>query len=299
MTMPESVQFFQFDAKGEGEAKFVAPGDELIFFTASQWHKRLTPLLSQIVMKEENAVASTCPEHVDTEPSWLFKLPLPKDKLTELSHKNFTSETLKKVRWVRKMYREWRAHHHGLGLEYIACDLEDRVTISEALLKFALCHFITEIKKVDGSDFPGKTLYDIIICMQFHLECMGFAFKIINSEAFCDVKYMLDNTMMSCVASGIGLSVKQAEILSVTDKDYLWSMGHLGTSNPDQLLNTVVFCVGKGFASRAGKEHQALRGIPFNSQFKFIHDTDNEVYLQYTEDIGLKTNKGGIKHKKV
>ena len=50
---------------------------------------------------------------------------------------------------------------------------------------------------------------------------------------------------------------------------------------------------------RAGKEHRALRGIGFNSQFKFLHNPDGEIFLQYTEDIGLKTNKGGLKHRQV
>ena len=105
--------------------------------------------------------------------------------------------------------------------------------------------------------------------------------------------------MKAGVASGIGIIVKQAEVLSSTDEDYLWSSGYLGTSNPEQLLNTMVFCVGKGFGLCAGKEHRALRAIPFNSQFRFMCDDDSEIYLEYTENIGLKMNKGGIKHKKV
>ena len=197
------------------------------------------------------------------------------------------------------MYMEWRSYQHDLGFDYIACDLEDDSTITGTSLTYALCRFITEVKKVDGADFPGKTLYDILICIQFHLECLGFAFKIINDPTFCDVKYTLDNSMKMCVASGIGLSVRQGKVLSVMDEDYLWSLGILGVSNPQQLLNTVVFSVGKGFALHAGKEHRALRGIPFNSQLKFLRDDDKEYFLRYTEDIGLKTNKGGIKHKKV
>ena len=61
--------------------------------------------------------------------------------------------------------------------------------------------------------------------------------------------------MKQRVAAGIGISLKQAEVLSVTDEDYLWSLGYLGTSNPEQLLHTVVFSIGKGFALRASKEH--------------------------------------------
>ena len=212
-----------------------------------------------------------------------FNDPLPNEALSELSHKNFSPETLKKVRWVHKMYHKWRDHRHGFGLEFIACDLEDWSTITASSLAFALCRFITEVKKVDGSDFPGKTLYDILVCMQFHLECLGFAFKLVSDTLpFQDLKYTLDNTVKQHVATGIGITLKQAEVLSVTDEDYLWSMGLLGTSNPWQLLNTMVFCVSKAFALRVGKGHRALHAIPFDSQFKFLCDSDNEYYLRYT-----------------
>ena len=203
---------------------------------------------------------------------------------------------MKKVPWVRKMYNEWRTYRHANGFEFITCDIEDPKSICEESLIFALCHFITEVKKVNGEDFPGKTLYDIIICIQFHLECLGFSYKLINHAAFKDLKFTLDNTMKMRTACGIGISVKQAEVLSATDEDYLWS---LGTSNPDQLLNTVVFCIRKGFALHAGQEHRALHNLSFSSQFKFIKNNDGEYYMQYTEDIGLKTNKGGLKHRKL
>ena len=60
----------------------------------------------------------------------------------------------------------------------------------------------------------------------------------------------------------------------------------------------MVFTIGKAFALHAGKEHRALRLPPFSSQLQFMHDTDGEVFIRYTEDVGLKTNKGGIKHRK-
>ena len=156
---------------------------------------------------------------------------------------------LKQVRWIRKMYREWWSYRNSQGLAFMACDLEDKATITAKSLKFALCRFITEVKKIDGQDFPGKTLYHLVVCIQFHLECLGFAFKIINDPAFKDLKFMLDNTMKARVSQGIGLSVKQVQVITATDEDLLWSLGLLGTSHPEQLLNTVIFCIGKGFAS--------------------------------------------------
>ena len=80
---------------------------------------------------------------------------------------------------------------------------------------------------------------------------------------------------------------------------YCGRLAFLGMSHPEQLLNTVIFSVGKGFALHAGKEHRALHGLPFCSQFKFMKDSDGEIFLQYTEDIGLKTNKGALKYQKI
>ena len=127
------------------------------------------------------------------------------------------------------MYREWCQHKHSLGLEYIPCDLEDKIMIAAATLKFGLVCFIMEVKKVNREEFPG---------IQFHLECLSFAFKLINDIAFKDLKFILDNTMKAHTSQMIGISVQKAEVFSATDKDILWSLGFLGPDNPEQLLNT-------------------------------------------------------------
>ena len=47
----------------------------------------------------------------------------------------------------------------------------------------------------------------------------------------------------------------------------------------------------------AGKEHRNLRSI--NSQFTFLYDDRGVPFIRYREDIGYKTNKGGLKHRKI
>ena len=58
-------------------------------------------------------------------------------------------------------------------------------------------------------------------------------------------------------------------VLSHLDEIYLWSLGLLGWDNPENLLNTVVYLVRKGFALHAGKEHHVLRSpsLTRNSSF--------------------------------
>ena len=66
---------------------------------------------------------------------------------------------------------------------------------------------VTEIRKLDGSEFPGKTLYEIVLCIQFYLETHGFAWKIVDDEIFHVVKYTLDNVMKDKCSRGIGTIV--------------------------------------------------------------------------------------------
>ena len=282
-----------------GPTRLVRPGDEMIFnssYNPSDWATEST-VKTEI---DDMAIPHTCLTGGVASTAHTFKVPLLDDELAELSHKNFSPDTMKQIHWVRKMYRNWRDHRHSCGFDYIACDLEDKATITAESLKFALCRFIMEIKKVNGDDFLGKTLYHIVVCVAVSLGSVwALPFKVINDPAFQDLKYTLDNTMKARVSHGIGISVHKADVITATDEDLLWSLGLLSTSHPDQLLNTVIFFVGKGFALRASKEHRALRGLPFHSQFKFIKDSDGEIFLRCKEDIGLKTNKGGLKHRKI
>ena len=145
------------------------PGDEMIFsgFTDSDTDiSSQTSKFSQVIKEEEYALST---HHASTS-GCKFNVPLDDQSLQDLSHKNFAPDTMKKVRWVTKMYRDRRNYRHSLGLEFIQYDLDDKYTITKDRLIFALVHFITEVNKVDGTDFPGRTLYDTIVCLQFHLK---------------------------------------------------------------------------------------------------------------------------------
>ena len=88
------------------------------------------------------------------------------------------------------------------------------------------------------------------------MESLGYSYKLINDEGFRDLKFILSNTMKIRTASGIGIMVKQADVLSTTAGDYLWSLGFLLINNPSQLLNRVIFCIDKCFRVFP-KEHKS------------------------------------------
>ena len=68
------------------------------------------------------------------------------------------------------------------------------------------------------------------------------------------------------------------------------------SSNPKQLVNTVLYLFGVHFTLCASVEHRALRVGP-NSQLKLGLDHDRR-YLEYSEDVS-KTSQGGLDHHNV
>ena len=142
-----------------------------------------------------------------------FHQPLKDKELEDLSHKNLALDAMKKVKWVVDMFRNWRNYCHSNAFDFIQCNLDDKSSITQDNLIFALVRFLTEVKKVDGSEFPGKTLYDILICLQFHLETMDFEWKLLDEAMLRDVRITLDNLMKLHTAQGLGTSVKQAQFL--------------------------------------------------------------------------------------
>ena len=149
---------------------------------------------------------------------------------------------------------------------------------------------------MDGTDFPPRTLYQIIICVQFHLEKLGLHWKILDYDKFVNIQYTLDNMMKLRLEQGVANTLCQAQVFSHEDENTLWNSGLLGVDTLTKLLNTLVFGLEMSCAMQAGKEHQS---ISFDSQFSWHYEDVGNLYLEYREDIGTKTNKGGLKHKKL
>ena len=96
---------------------------------------------------------------------------------------------------------------------------------------------------MNGEEFPGKTLYEILISLQMYLETKGIHWKLIDDNDFVNVKFTLDNLMKKHTEEGIGHHVCNAKVLSYEEEDYLWASGLLGSSNPKQMLHTLVFLI--------------------------------------------------------
>ena len=106
-------------------------------------------------------------------------------ELDQLTKKTFAPDTMKNIGWVINMYDDWhRERNEFYGDGYILCDLKCMINVDENNLCLAMWKFITEVCKLDGKLFPGKTVYDIVVCVQMYLEIFGYTWKLIDNEKF-------------------------------------------------------------------------------------------------------------------
>ncbi len=226
-----------------------------------------------------------------------FRAPLSADELELLKNRTFAENTEKKVSWAVDLFKEWwrqRAARPGCDMRILWGDLNNVRQVSKGNLAFSLCAFVSEVKKKDGTEYPGATLYQIIICIQFFLQKHGIDWKILDDPDFVRLRFTLDNVMKQRAKARLGLK-KSAQVISVTDEEKMWSDGVLGDSNLDQLRNTLMYLLGINLALRGGEEHRRLRCPGHDPQIQVCVDTKGVKFLLYKEDFQSKTNQGGLR----
>ncbi len=112
--------------------------------------------------------------------------------------------------------------------------------------------FLNEIRRKDGKDFPGKTLYEILMCIQFFLEKRGLFWKLLDDPEFVRVKFTLDNIMKKRTQALCAPEVRSSTPISYSDEDKMWESGVLGESSLDQLRNSDA-SIGDAFGFEGGR----------------------------------------------
>lgn len=233
-----------------------------------------------------------------------FGKPTSEKDLDELCVKSFAETTDKKITWAINLFKEWRMNRLRIGpfdnthgtLQWV--NVEDSGNLLKPHMCLALCCFVNEIKRKDGKEFPGKSLYEILMCIQFFLEKRGLFWKLLDDPEFVKLKFTLDNIMKKRAAAHAGPEARASTPISYSDEEKMWASGVLGEDSPEQLRNTLMFLLGMHLALRGGEEHHRLRCPPFNSQLMIGVDSEGRKVLLYQEDYKTKTNQGGISGRK-
>ena len=198
------------------------------------------------------------------------------------------------------MFDQWhldRLKNVLVASEIRNCDLSFVKYFSKSDLCYCLVRFITEVKKLDKTDFPGKTLREIVIMIQMHLHESGLYWKLLDDVEFKSLRNILDNTMKDRHAKGLGVR-QSCDIISLNHENLMFERNALGEENPEQLLRTVIYMLGLHLALRGGVEHLRLRRPGFDPQITTEFDNlSGQEILIYREDPLQKTNQGGLDSK--
>ena len=152
-----------------------------------------------------------------------------------------------------------------------------------------LQRFVSEARRVDGTPYPPKMLYQIL-CGLLHyskehqtdppnfLDRKDTRFKKLHGT--CDVVFR------ALHQSGIGSKKTSAKVILDEDEEKLWKAGVLNTTTPIGLQRAVFYYIGKACCLRGGEEQRGLKP----SQFSRLYDPDR---YEYTEN-GSKNRTGGF-----
>ena len=93
-------------------------------------------------------------------------------------------------------------------------DLSFVRTFDQVELSFALSRFVTEVKKLDNTDYPPNTIRELIIMIQMHLHQNGIYWKLLDGDN------VLDNLMKQRTAMGLGVR-QSSTIITLGHEDKL------------------------------------------------------------------------------
>ncbi len=193
--------------------------------------KPLMPLLVPYPISQDNDENKPSSSS-KTVPRDRFKAPLSSAMQRKLTGKTFAESTDRKIGWAVSLYRDWR--HARIDsrelndiFQIINSDV-DEPGLDKLNLSTALCAFLSDVKRADGSEYPRKMLYSLLIMIQLHLEKSGLDWKLLNDKEFLSVRNTLDNLMKERARSRVGVE-KKFDPITVENEEELWSQGLLGS----------------------------------------------------------------------
>ena len=221
-------------------------------------------------------------------------------KIEDLKQIKLKKKTESKVNWAVTAYNEWRDERmrtFKYDPSIYWADLRSLETLEKCNFERAMCAFVPEVTKVRGEGpYPGSTLYQMVLAIQKYLNVHRLTWQLLDDREFPDLKIVLDNVMKERAALNVGMTTRQASVITYQMENHLWETGVLGEHSPDKLRNTVLFLIGINVYLRAIDEHYSLRrDMPSQrSQISFEYNDSGVQCLVYREDFVTKTHDGGI-----
>lgn len=106
--------------------------------------------------------------------------------------------------------------------------------MSDKDVDFFLARFVAEVRKQDGQDYPGKTIYEMICSLQRYLECKRDLCLIDKKDGrFSSLNSAVNFILKERAGRGLGTDTNQVECITSEHIDYRWEKGLLGSNNSE------------------------------------------------------------------
>ena len=220
-----------------------------------------------------------------------FAPPISDASEKRLRHSRIPNKTQSTTAWGIRVWSEWASARVSRG-EATGCEPVDTPLLQMPVedLAYWMGKFVAEARKVDGSEYPPKTLYALVCCFKRYYEANGN--HSVNPLCTADVRFgdfrqTLDAEMQRLHGKGLGCKKKQAEPITPDEE----ATRQLGQGSAQVLLNTVYFYNCKVFGLRSYDEHHSLEC----SQFEKKVDEKKKIYIAENKGVAspLAENKGG------
>ena len=109
--------------------------------------------------------------------------------------KRYADSSEKKVQRAVKKYAEWRLNamenqpKTGVDERFERADIHNFANLDKKAFAFSLCHFVTEVLKVNWEEYPPNTLKELVFCLQMYLHANHLFWFILDrsDDTFLDV----------------------------------------------------------------------------------------------------------------
>lgn len=192
------------------------------------------------------------------------------------------SNTKSNTKWSLNVFEKWR--------ESRSERVPDFHLMNSKEMSFWLEQFVVEVKKLDGTEYPSKSIYLILCGLHRHLRDNGIYDKNFLDEKnvyFARFRKVLNARMRTLNEKGLGLTVKRADPILPEQEDKLWEKRVFGQGSGEQLQLTIFFYVCKLFGLRTREDHHLLNV----DQFSVGEDGDGR-FINFVGRSSKTDNKG-------
>lgn len=263
----------------------------MVFFLYNHYYVYLSgSMMEELTFEEIEEVLRVVDENGDDPASSQRFASTTISEIQDHLQNRISPKTKSKEKWAMSIFRKWHDHWKVRldGQLKVFHDIED-MSVSD--LNYCLKFFIADARTVSGQRYPPRTLKALYYMIQHYMqyEC-GWTASLFKDKEFKEARDVLDAEMRLSAATGHVTVPRRARPLSNDDENALWENGILGSGDPKQLQNTMIFLLGIHCGLRAATEHRELK-FGQQSQLKLQVEDGSEILI-YTETVSKNKNFG-------